>query len=65
MAWSVTNIVVLVSVSTTSHRQSHHLHFFHPDTPWELTALQTPHNSDVTHLKFDGTVTINVFALST
>ena len=51
IAWSVTNVLVCPS-STASHR--YFLHFFHPDTPWDVSVNATPHTSLITKLKFDG-----------
>lgn len=50
-AWSTTNVIVFPS-STATHRNF--LHFFHPDTPWEVSVTPTPHNAVVTNLSFDG-----------
>ena len=54
-AWSTTNVIVFSS-STATHRNS--LHFFHPDTPWEVTVTHTPHTAIIYKLSFDGKGTL-------
>lgn len=55
VAWSTTSVVVFPS-STANHRSF--LHFFHPDTPWEVSLSPTPHAALITGLKFDGKGTL-------